>query len=101
METASRVSQPIDDSGLISAYSPTVLTRRQFLRQAAVGGAALLLAPHARPGGAENTIEILVDEPIGTISLRARPCFLRGPVPRVTRKPISGNRPHPRGSGRI
>jgi alpha-N-arabinofuranosidase len=43
-------------------------TRRQFLRQTALSGAALAMAPRLRAGTSENTIEILLDETIGTIS---------------------------------
>jgi alpha-N-arabinofuranosidase len=44
------------------------ISRRQFLRQTSIGGAALLLAHHTRASASESSIEILLDEPIGTIS---------------------------------
>lgn len=44
------------------------LNRRRFLRQTAIGGAALLTARSLRAAESELSIEVLLDEPIGTIS---------------------------------
>ncbi|HEV2393691.1 MAG TPA: alpha-L-arabinofuranosidase C-terminal domain-containing protein [Verrucomicrobiae bacterium] len=44
------------------------ITRRRFIQQAAVGSAALLALPAARAAGPGAWIDILLDEPIGTIS---------------------------------
>lgn len=44
------------------------ISRRQFIQQAAVGGTALCTAGHLRAAASENKIEILLAEPIGTIS---------------------------------
>ncbi len=44
------------------------ITRRRFMAQTAIGGAALFLAKHVHAAGGENTIEVLLDEPIGTIA---------------------------------
>ncbi len=44
------------------------ITRRRFIQQAAVGGAAFCTASHLRAATSENKIEILLTEPIGTIS---------------------------------
>ena len=44
------------------------LTRRDFIRQAAVGTACVLSSPRAWSAPAEPGIEILLNEPIGTIS---------------------------------
>src|SRR5512144_1647362 len=44
------------------------MTRRQFLRGSALGTAAVLTIPDALAHANEPTIEILLNEPIGTIS---------------------------------
>ena len=44
------------------------ISRRRFLQQTAVGGAAILAARALRAAGPQVGVEILVDEPIGTIS---------------------------------
>src|SRR2546426_10055605 len=44
------------------------ITRRRFIGQAAVGGVALWATGHPRAATSANKIEILLDEPIGTIS---------------------------------
>lgn len=44
------------------------ITRRRFIQQAAVGGAALWAVGHPRAATSGNQIEILLDEPVGTIS---------------------------------
>lgn len=44
------------------------LNRRRFLQQTAIGGAALLAARSLRAAESELSIEVLLDEPIGTIS---------------------------------
>lgn len=44
------------------------MTRRRFLQQTALGGAALCVLSPSRAAAAANRIEVLLDEPIGTIS---------------------------------
>src|SRR5215471_21258758 len=44
------------------------LSRRQFIQRTSLAGAALLTAPHMRAASSEHSIEILLNEPIGTIS---------------------------------
>jgi alpha-L-arabinofuranosidase len=44
------------------------ISRRHFIQQAAVAGAAMIAAPSLRAAVTEATIDVLVDEPIGTIS---------------------------------
>jgi alpha-N-arabinofuranosidase len=44
------------------------ITRRRFIQQAAVGGMTICSAGYASAAASENKIEILLDEPIGTIS---------------------------------
>ena len=44
------------------------MTRRRFLQQAAIGGAAICMAGSSKAAGSSSKVEILLDEPIGTIS---------------------------------
>ena len=44
------------------------ISRRRFIRQAAVGGMALCTVGSPRAATSDNKIEVLLDEPIGTIS---------------------------------
>lgn len=44
------------------------MTRRRFIQQAAIGSAAILAGPLARGAEGEPGLEIILDEPIGTIS---------------------------------
>src|SRR5215831_4710628 len=46
----------------------TPLTRRQFLQRTAVSTAALLVPRHSSAASSERSIEVLLEEPIGTIS---------------------------------
>jgi len=43
-------------------------SRREFLKQATISGAALMTAGYVRAAAAECEIKVLLDEPIGTIS---------------------------------
>ena len=44
------------------------LSRRQFIERTSLAGAALVLTRPERAAAADNSIEVLLDEPIGTIS---------------------------------
>src|SRR5690349_5771299 len=46
----------------------SAIFRRQFIQRSSLAGAGLLLARHTHAAASENSIEILLDEPIGTIS---------------------------------
>src|ERR1051325_8636702 len=51
-----------------SAAKLNLLTRRQFVRKTGIAGAAVLAVRHIGAAAAEARIEVLLDEPIGTIS---------------------------------
>src|SRR5579862_3539842 len=55
----------LSDPALVPAKT---VTRRRFLEQTAIGTAGLLTARRLRGAGATPDIEVLLDEPIGTIS---------------------------------